>query len=68
MLRAYWKLFQLGIAHSVESWVEGRLVGGLYGLAIGRMFYGESMFSKAPMPQRSLPLISPVSLKKRASA
>ena len=47
MQQAYWKLFQLGIAHSVESWTEGRLVGGLYGLAIGRMFYGESMFSRA---------------------
>jgi leucyl/phenylalanyl-tRNA--protein transferase len=46
MQRAYWKLFQLGIAHSVETWLDGKLVGGLYGLAIGRMFYGESMFSR----------------------
>jgi len=47
MQRAYRQLFELGIAHSVEVSVEGRLVGGLYGLAIGRMFYGESMFSRA---------------------
>ena len=46
MQHAYWKLFQLGIAHSVETWLEGSLVGGLYGLAIGRMFYGESMFTR----------------------
>ena len=46
MQHAYWTLFQLGIAHSVETWFGGKLVGGLYGLAIGRMFYGESMFSQ----------------------
>lgn len=45
MQRAYWRLFELGIAHSVETWCDGRLVGGLYGVAIGRMFYGESMFA-----------------------
>lgn len=47
--RAYGRLHELGFAHSVETWVEGDtgpvLVGGLYGIAIGRMFYGESMFS-----------------------
>jgi leucyl/phenylalanyl-tRNA--protein transferase len=42
---AYSRLHLLGYAHSVETWVEGNLVGGLYGIAIGRMFYGESMFS-----------------------
>jgi len=47
MQRAYRQLFELGVAHSVETWVEGRLVGGLYGMAIGRMFYGESMFAHA---------------------
>ena len=46
MQRAYWQLFESGIAHSVETWFDGQLVGGLYGLAIGRMFYGESMFSR----------------------
>jgi leucyl/phenylalanyl-tRNA--protein transferase len=45
MQHAYRQLFALGIAHSVEVMQAGKLVGGLYGLAIGRMFYGESMFS-----------------------
>ena len=38
-------LFERGVAHSVEAWREGRLVGGLYGLALGGAFFGESMFS-----------------------
>ena len=42
--RAYIDLHERGIAHSAEAWVEGRLVGGLYGIALGRVFYGESMF------------------------
>ena len=46
MLNAYIRLHELGWAHSVETYVGGDLVGGLYGLAIGRMFYGESMFSR----------------------
>ncbi|WP_232678416.1 leucyl/phenylalanyl-tRNA--protein transferase [Nocardioides sp. R-C-SC26] len=41
---AYLRLYELGWAHSVETWREGRLVGGLYGLAIGGLFAGESMF------------------------
>jgi len=45
MIEAYRRLHELGWAHSVETYVEGDLVGGLYGLAIGSMFYGESMFS-----------------------
>ena len=43
---AYGGLFRLGHAHSVESWRDGELVGGLYGVAIGRMFFGESMFAR----------------------
>jgi len=46
MQAAYVTLHELGYAHSVETWVDDVLVGGLYGLAIGRMFYGESMFSQ----------------------
>ena len=42
---AYLKLHELGLAHSVESHFEGRLMGGLYGVSLGRMFFGESMFS-----------------------
>ncbi len=45
MLAAYQCLHELGHAHSIEAWDGGRLVGGIYGVAIGRMFYGESMFS-----------------------
>jgi leucyl/phenylalanyl-tRNA--protein transferase len=45
MIAAYCELHRLGHAHSVEVWREGMLVGGVYGVAIGRMFYGESMFS-----------------------
>jgi len=47
MREAYLRLHQLGFAHSFETWHGGLLVGGLYGMAIGRMFYGESMFSRA---------------------
>lgn len=47
MQRAYRRLHALGHAHSVEAWDGERLVGGIYGLAIGRMFFGESMFSAA---------------------
>jgi leucyl/phenylalanyl-tRNA--protein transferase len=47
MKQAYLALHAMGLAHSVESWREGELVGGLYGVALGRMFYGESMFSRA---------------------
>jgi leucyl/phenylalanyl-tRNA--protein transferase len=45
MVAAYTELHDLGVAHSVESWQEGELVGGLYSLSIGRVFFGESMFS-----------------------
>ncbi|MBN8463312.1 MAG: leucyl/phenylalanyl-tRNA--protein transferase [Dechloromonas sp.] len=46
MMDAYIRLHELGWAHSVEVYAEGNLTGGLYGLGIGRMFYGESMFSR----------------------
>jgi leucyl/phenylalanyl-tRNA--protein transferase len=46
MRAAYQRLHELGYAHSVETWIEGELAGGLYGMAIGRMFYGESMFTR----------------------
>jgi len=45
MIAAYGALHEMGYAHSVEVWIGGELAGGLYGVAIGRMFYGESMFS-----------------------
>ncbi|MBA4382612.1 MAG: leucyl/phenylalanyl-tRNA--protein transferase [Sideroxydans sp.] len=46
MIAAYGELHRLGHAHSVEVRMEGELVGGLYGVAFGKMFYGESMFSR----------------------
>jgi leucyl/phenylalanyl-tRNA--protein transferase len=47
MIAAYVRLHELGFAHSVESWREGHLAGGLYGILLGRVFFGESMFSRA---------------------
>jgi leucyl/phenylalanyl-tRNA---protein transferase len=46
MRAAYLHLHELGYAHSAETWIDGELAGGLYGVAIGRMFYGESMFTR----------------------
>ena len=46
MIAAYCRLHELGYAHSVETWIDDNLAGGLYGVAIGHMFYGESMFSR----------------------
>ena len=45
---SYQRLHTLGIAHSIECWQEGRLVGGLYGVGFDRVFCGESMFSRVP--------------------
>jgi leucyl/phenylalanyl-tRNA--protein transferase len=45
MAEAYTRLHRLGVAHSVESWRDGELAGGLYGVALGAAFFGESMFS-----------------------
>jgi leucyl/phenylalanyl-tRNA--protein transferase len=47
IVRGYCTLQALGHAHSSEVWLDGKLVGGAYGVAIGRMFYGESMFARA---------------------
>ena len=44
ILESYVELHRLGLAHSVETWRDGRLVGGLYGVALGGAFFGESMF------------------------
>ena len=46
MQQAYGELHQAGFAHSVEAWFEGELVGGLYGLSMGKVFFGESMFTR----------------------
>lgn len=46
MRRAYERLHEVGAAHSIEVWSDGSLAGGLYGVAVGRMFFGESMFAR----------------------
>ncbi len=46
ILDAYCQLHEFGFAHSVETWIDGQLVGGLYGVALGGLFAGESMFSR----------------------
>ena len=46
MVTAYERLHQAGFAHSIETWMDGELAGGLYGVAIGRAFFGESMFAR----------------------
>ena len=70
VIDAYTRLHRMGYAHSVEAWRDGRLAGGLYGIAIGRMFFGESMVAReadaskvalvhlaAIMKRRGMPLI-----------
>jgi leucyl/phenylalanyl-tRNA--protein transferase len=44
LIRAYVRLHEMGFAHSVETWKEGKLAGGLYGVSLGGAFFGESMF------------------------
>jgi leucyl/phenylalanyl-tRNA--protein transferase len=46
MRKAYLQLFEAGAAHSIEVWMDGELAGGLYGVCLGRMFFGESMFTR----------------------
>lgn len=46
MITAYCALHELGFAHSVETWADGELVGGLYGVSLGAAFFGESMFAR----------------------
>jgi len=48
MREAYVRLFELGLAHSAEAWRGHELVGGLYGVSLGAVFFGESMFARAP--------------------
>lgn len=44
--KAYTRLYEQGFAHSAEAWMDGKLVGGLYGIKLGNIFFGESMFAK----------------------
>ena len=52
IIEAYSKLHQLGLVHSVESWYQGELAGGLYGMAMGGAFFGESMFFRRSCASR----------------
>ena len=52
MIEVYTQLHRRGFAHSFEAWQDGELVGGLYGLSIGRAFFGESMFHKVAEASR----------------
>jgi leucyl/phenylalanyl-tRNA--protein transferase len=47
MIEAYCALHAIGHAHCVETWLDDQLAGGIYGVQVGRMFFGESMFSRA---------------------
>ena len=47
-IREYTRLHQMGLAHSFEAWQDGKLVGGLYGVSLGKFFFGEAMFSQRP--------------------
>lgn len=48
IVQSYLQLYKTGFAHSVETWRDGKLVGGLYGVSVGGAFFGESMFSRVP--------------------
>lgn len=50
--KAFINMHELGYAHSAEVWLDGELVGGLYGIRLGKVFFGESMFSKRPNASR----------------
>jgi leucyl/phenylalanyl-tRNA--protein transferase len=65
MRRAYCALHNLGYAHSVEVWQEKELVGGLYGVSLGRAFFGESMFSAVPNASKAALITLASQLKER---
>jgi len=65
MREAYCALHDLGYAHSVEVWQEDVLAGGLYGVSLGRVFFGESMFSSAPNASKAALIALASQLKKR---
>jgi leucyl/phenylalanyl-tRNA--protein transferase len=48
IISVYLQLHRYGFAHSVEAWLDGKLAGGLYGVALGKVFFGESMFHRVP--------------------
>lgn len=65
ILDLYIALYKMGHAHSVETWRDGKLVGGLYGVSLGGAFFGESMFSREPEASKTA-LVTLVDILKRA--
>jgi len=66
MIDAYCKFHEQGYAHSAEAWCDGELVGGLYGIALGRCFFGESMFTRTSNASKAVFVALVMFLKKRA--
>ncbi len=64
IVRLFTELYRAGVAHSVEVWHDGRLAGGLYGLAMGSAFFGESMFSRVTDSSKTA-LVALVAMLKR---
>ena len=64
MLEAYVRLHELGYAHSVEAWRDGELAGGLYGISLGRCFFGESMFTRTSNASKAALIVLVGMLKK----
>ena len=65
MIEAYTARFNKGVAHSYEVWEEGKLVGGLYGIDLGHVFCGESMFSKVSQASKAALIVLFKHLKQR---
>jgi leucyl/phenylalanyl-tRNA--protein transferase len=66
MREAYVRLFRLGLAHSAEAWRGSELVGGLYGVSLGSIFFGESMFAHAPDASKIAFVTMVAELRRRA--
>ncbi len=64
MMKAYGHLHSMGYAHSIEAWSDGELAGGLYGVSLGRCFFGESMFSKKSNASKATFITLAAALKK----
>ncbi len=65
MIEAYKRLNRLGYAHSAEAWKDGELAGGLYGVSLGRCFFGESMFTRVSNASKASLIFLALSLKEK---
>ncbi len=66
MVDAYLRLHAAGLAHSVEAWCEGQLAGGLYGVSLGRTFFGESMFTRVSNASKAALVVFVQNLQRQA--